>query len=319
MTLDPQAKAILDQIAKSPMPRLHQVPADVARQMFEITCQLTDMKNLPIGKVEDRTIPGPDGRPLAVRIYTPVAAPAGPLPVLVFFHGGGFVIGSLDTHDAPCRLLANDARCLVVSVDYRLAPEHRFPAAVDDCIAAVQWVARNAAEIGADPNRIAVGGDSAGGNLSAVVAQQLRDAGGPRVVFQLLIYPATDALHEGLSRTANAQGYMLDQELMTWFFTQYIGSLDGTGVDLGEPRFSPLRHPNLANLGTVHVIVAGFDPLRDEGIAYAEALKAAGNSVTLAEFPGQIHGFCSMGGVIAAGRTALEEGAAKLKEAFAAA
>lgn len=317
MTLDPQAKAIIDQIARSPLPRLHQVPASVARQMFEITCKLTDMKDLPIGRVEERSIPGPDGTQLPIRIYTPVAAPSGPLPVLVFFHGGGFVIGSLDTHDSPCRLLANEARCLVVSVDYRLAPEHRFPSAVDDCLAAVTWVARNAGEINADPTRIAVGGDSAGGNLSAVVAQQLRDAGGPKIAFQLLIYPATDALHEGLSRTANAEGYMLDKDLMTWFFVQYLG--DGTDVDLADPRFSPLRHPNLANLGTVHVIVAGFDPLRDEGIAYAEALKAAGNKVTLSEFPGQIHGFCSMAGVIEAGRAALVEGAALMKAAFAAA
>nr|BAA82510.1 esterase HDE [Oleomonas sagaranensis] len=315
MTLDAQAKAILDQIARSPMPKLHQVPASVARQMFEISCKLTEIKNLPIGRVEDRVIPGPDDTELPIRIYTPVAAPPGPLPVLVFFHGGGFVIGSLDSHDAPCRLIANEARCLVVSVDYRLAPENRFPAAVDDCLAAVTWVARNAAEINADPTRIAVGGDSAGGNLSAVVSQQLRDAGGPKIVFQLLIYPATDALHEGLSRTSNAEGYMLDKDLMSWFFAQYLG--DGGGVDLADPRFSPLRHANLGNLGTIHVVVAGFDPLRDEGIAYAEALKAAGNKVTLSEFKGQIHGFCSMAGVIEAGRTALVEGAALLKEAFA--
>lgn len=315
MTLDPQAKAILEQIARSPMPKLHQVPASVARQMFEITCKLTEIKNLPIGRVEDRVIPGPDDTQLPIRLYTPVAAPPGPLPVLVFFHGGGFVIGSLDSHDSPCRLIANEARCLVVSVDYRLAPEHRFPAAVEDCLAAVGWVARNAAEINADPTRIAVGGDSAGGNLSAVVAQQLRDAGGPKIVFQLLIYPATDALHEGLSRTSNAEGYMLDKDLMNWFFAQYLG--DGSGVDLADPRFSPLRHADLGNLGTIHVIVAGFDPLRDEGVAYAEALKAAGNTVTLSVFNGQIHGFCSMAGVIEAGRTALVEGAALLKETFA--
>ncbi|MFA5122183.1 alpha/beta hydrolase [Zavarzinia sp.] len=314
MTLDPQAKAILEQIAKSPLPKLHQVPAGVARQMFEISCKLTDLKDVPIGKVEDRTIPGPGGD-LPIRIYTPVAAPAGPLPVLVFFHGGGFVIGSLDTHDAPCRLLANEARCLVVSVDYRLAPEHRFPAAVDDCLAAVNWVAGHFAEIGADPMRIAVGGDSAGGNLSAVVAQMTRDAGSPKLAFQLLIYPATDALHEGLSRKANAEGYMLDQDLMQWFFNQYVGHL---GLeDLTDPRFSPLRHKDLSKLAPAHVIVAGFDPLRDEGLAYADALRAAGVPVTTAEYPGLIHGFCSMSGVIEAGRTALVEAAARMKEAFA--
>lgn len=319
MTLDPQAKAILDQIARSPLPKMHQVPASVARQMFEMSCQITGMKDLPIGKVTDRTIPGPGGE-IPVRLYTPVAAPAGPLPVLVFFHGGGFVIGSLDSHDDNCRLLSNEAKCLVVAVDYRLAPEHRFPAALEDCIATVEWVARNADEINADPARIAVGGDSAGGNLSAVVAQHMRDRAktdksAPGIVFQLLIYPATDALHEGSSRTANAQGYMLDQDLMAWFFSQYVG--DAEGMDLGDPRVSPLRHPNLSGLGAVHVIVAGFDPLRDEGIAYADALKAAGNDVTLAQFPGQIHGFCSMAGVIEEGRTALSGGAVRLRETFA--
>lgn len=313
MTLDPQAKAILDQIARSPLPKMHQVPASIARQMFEMTCKLTDIKDQPIGKVEDRTMPGPGGD-IGLRIYTPVAPPPGPLPVLVFFHGGGFVIGSLDTHDGGCRLLANEAKCMVVAVDYRLAPEHRFPAAVEDCLAAVHWVARNAPVLGIDATRIAVGGDSAGGNLSAVVTQQLRDNGGPKIVFQLLIYPATDALHEGVSRTANAEGYMLDQELMTWFFHQYIG--DGS-TDLADPRFSPLRHADLTRLPAAHVIVAGFDPLRDEGVAYARALKAAGSDVTLAEFPGQIHGFCSMGGVIAEGRQALVEGAARLREVFA--
>lgn len=319
MTLDPQAKAILDQVARSPLPKMHEVPASVARQMFEMSCQLTDMKNLPIGKVSDRTIPGPGGE-IPIRLYVPVAAPAGPLPVLVYIHGGGFVIGSLDTHDGTCRLLANEAKCLVVAVDYRLAPEHRFPSALEDSIAAVEWVAQNAGEINADPMRIAVGGDSAGGNLSAAVAQHLRDRArtdksAPKVVFQLLIYPATDALHEGTSRTANAQGYMLDQDLMTWFFMQYIG--DAEKADLADPRISPLRHPDLSGLGAVHVVVAGFDPLRDEGIAYAEALKAAGNDVTLASFPGQIHGFCSMAGVIQEGRTALSGGAARLRETFA--
>lgn len=314
MTLDPQAKAILDQIAASPLPRMHQVPAAVARQMFEISCKLLDAKDLPIGKVEDRTIPGPGGD-LPIRIYTPVAPPAGPLPVLLFFHGGGFVVGSIDTHDAPCRLLANEAKCLVVSVDYRLAPEYPFPAAIEDCLAAVNWVARNGGEIGADVTRIAVGGDSAGGNLSAVVAQIARDAGGPPLVFQLLIYPATDALHEGASRAANAEGYMLDQELMTWFFTQYMGALEA--ANLADPRLSPMRHAKLSGLPAAHVIVAGFDPLRDEGLAYADALLSAGVPATTAEFKGQIHGFCSMSGVIEAGRTALLEGAARMKEVFA--
>lgn len=314
MTLDPQAKAILDQIANSPLPKLHQVPASVARQMFEFSCKLLDAKDLPIGKTEDRTIAGPGGD-LALRIYTPVAAPSGPLPVLAFFHGGGFVIGSIETHDAPCRIIANEAKCLVVSVDYRLAPEHRFPAAVDDCLAAVNWIARNGTEIGADVSRIAVGGDSAGGNLAAVVAQLSRDAGGPALAFQMLIYPATDALHEGLSRTANAEGYMLDQELMAWFFTQYIGSPDQ--ANLADPRLSPMRHEKLAGLPPAHVIVAGFDPLRDEGLAYAQALTEAGVAVTTAEFKGQIHGFCSMSGVIEAGRTALVGGAAAMKAAFA--
>lgn len=317
MTLDPQVQALLDQMAAIAGPKIHQVVPALARQMMDAMIQLVDARDVPIGRVEEQTIPGP-GRPITLRVYTPVAAPGGLLPVLVFFHGGGFVIGSLKSHDAPCRQLANSAKCLVVSVDYRLAPEAPFPAAVDDALAATRWVLDHGAEIGADATRVAVGGDSAGGNLAAVVAQQLRDAGAPMPVFQLLIYPAvdlTDATDRGFaSRTANANGYFLDNDMMRWFLGHYVA----TSADRNDPRLSPLRHPRLAGLPPAYVVVAGYDPLHDEGVAYAEALRSAGVATTLADYPGQIHGFVSFSGVVAEGRRALEAAGAALKAAFAA-
>lgn len=317
MTLDPQVQGLLDQMAALAAPKIHQVPPVIARQMMETMIQLVDARDVPIGRIDERTVPGAGGD-LALRLYTPVAAPGSLLPVLVFFHGGGFVIGSLQSHDAPCRQLANGAKCLVVSVAYRLAPEAPFPAAVDDALAATQWVFDHAAEIGADATRLAVGGDSAGGNLAAVVAQQRRDAGRPAPMFQLLFYPAVDLTDDPAagftSRQAHATGYFLELEMMAWFLQHYVPA----GVDAAEPRLSPLRHPKLAGLPAAYVAVAGYDPLHDEGVAYARALEAAAVPTTLVEYPGQIHGFISFGGAVEDGRRALEAAAAALKAAFAA-
>ncbi len=317
MTLDPQIRALLDQMAAMGAPKIHHVAPAIARQMMETMIQLVDARDVPIGKVEDRTIPGGGGS-LALRLYTPVAAPGGLLPILVFFHGGGFVIGSLQSHDAPCRQLANSAKCLVVSVAYRLAPEAPFPAAVDDALAATQWVFDHAAEIGGDATRLAVGGDSAGGNLATVVAQQARDAGRPAPMFQVLLYPAVDLTaapdRDFRSRLANANGYFLELDMMAWFLQHYVPA----GTDAADPRLSPLRHPRLGGLPPAYIAVAGYDPLHDEGVAYAAALEAAGVPVALVEYPGQIHGFISFGGAVAAGRRALEAAGAALKSAFAA-
>jgi acetyl esterase len=225
------------------------------------------------------------------------------------------VIGDLETHDTLCRELANGAGCAVVAVDYRLGPENRFPAAADDCIAATRWVRANAAGLGIDPALLAVGGDSAGGNLAAVVSIALRDAGDPPIAFQLLIYPATDMRRSAPSHTSNGQGYVLTSDTITYFHDHYI---DDTAHDL-DWRASPLLHADLSRLPPAFVLTAGFDPLRDEGLAYADALAAAGNATTYVCFDRQIHGFILMGKVLDEAHAAVALCASELRRAFAAA
>jgi acetyl esterase len=262
-----------------------------------------------VQKVENRTIPI-EGAEIAVRIYTPEGE--GPFPVLVYYHGGGWVIGNLETVDVPCRMLANRAGCIVVSVDYRLAPEHKFPTAAEDAYAAVQWVAEHAVEIGADPGRIAVGGDSAGGNLAAVVSLMAREQGGPSLAYQMLFYPVTNHSYDTDSYRENAEGYFLTKNTMIWFWNHYLrDEMDGQ-----HPYASPLLAEDLSGLPPALVITAGFDPLRDEGEAYAERLKAAGVPVEATRYDGMIHGFIWMPGVLAASRDAINRAANALKEAF---
>jgi acetyl esterase len=248
-----------------------------------------------------------------VRVYTPRDAGAGPLPGLVFFHGGGFVLCNLDTHDGLCRGLANAAGCVVVSVDYRLAPEHRYPAAPDDCYAATQWVAKNGGELGIDVTRIAVGGDSAGGNLTAVVAQMARDRGGPKLRFQLLIYPVTQHAFETESYRENAEGYFLTVGMMRWFWDQYLEKPEHGR----EAYASPLRAASFANLPPGLCITAGYDPLRDEGEAYAARLREAGVPLPATRYAGMFHGFLSMNLQLDKAREALAEAAAALRSALA--
>ena len=268
--------------------------------------------DVDIYRVEDRQIPGP-AQPIKVRIYAPQASKEhSSLPVLVWYHGGGFVIGDLDSHDSACRALANQAECLVVAVDYRLAPEHKFPGAVEDCEAALHWVAAHATELGGDPGRIAVGGDSAGGNLAAVVALLAREKGGPKLCFQLLIYPCVAPEPETPSHHQFAEGYLLTRKTITWFFKQYLRS----SKDTRDPRYAPLEEKDLSLLPPALVIVAGFDPLRDEGVDYAKALIDAGNQVTLSNYEGMIHGFYLMGGMLDKANQAIEESAEHLKSAF---
>ena len=307
--LDPQAKALLD--AMPPMPDFDGIPVDVLRQgMAAQNALAPGQEPEPVARVLDRSIPGADGD-VPVRIYTPSGD--GPFPVLVYFHGGGFVLCDLDTHDGTCRSLANGAGAVVVSVDYRLAPEHAWPAAPEDCYAATRWVAENAEGIGADSTRIAVGGDSAGGNLAAVVALMARDRGGPSLRFQLLIYPVTDCDFETASYRDNATGYFLTTDMMKWFWRQYLAQ----DADAKQPYASPLRAQDLANLAPALVITAGYDPLRDEGEAYAQRLREAGCDATLSQYPGMFHGFFAMGALLDEARRAVGEAGDALRKALA--
>lgn len=309
MTLDPQARTLLDFMEAQGTPRLNTLSPAEARQSVAAFAQLGGEPE-PINRVENRTLPGPEA-PIPVRVYTP--AGDGPFPVLVFFHGGGWVICDLDTHDPVCRHLANAAQCIVVSVDYRLAPEHKFPAAVDDCYAAMTWVMNNAGSINGDPTRVAVGGDSAGGNLAAVTALMARDRGETPPVFQLLVYPATDYYLPGTpSVKENAEGYFLTRDDMAWFWNHYLRNSE----DAANPYACPLRAESLAALPPALVITAEFDPLRDEGEMYAARLGESGVATTLVRFDGMIHGFFSMAGVLEQGRKAVALAAAELRSAF---
>jgi acetyl esterase len=307
MALDAHVKALLEQMAALKMPKSWEVGPQAARAAMKMS--IFRKGNTPIGKVEDRTIPGPGGE-LAVRIYTPLTTSSNVLAGLVFFHGGGFVLGDLDTHDDLCRVLANESGFRVVSVDYRLAPEHPFPAAVDDCFAATKWVAANAATLGIDAKRLAVGGDSAGGNLAAVVSQLARDDG-PQIAFQLLIYPVAQlGAPDTPSMRENAKGYFLEKEGMDWFTRLYAPDKDSRH----DPRLSPLQAKDLSGLPPAYVITAGFDPLRDEGRDYADALDKAGVSITYVNYPGMVHGFFSMRSLIPKAREAVAAAAAALRE-----
>ncbi|WP_089718107.1 alpha/beta hydrolase [Candidatus Entotheonella palauensis] len=311
MPLDPQAQTLLDKIAAANVPPLHELTIEEARQA-NANLFITRHEPQAVRAVEDRVIPSPAGagHGTPIRVYTPQGD--GPFPVLVYFHGGGWVVGSLETHDAQCRALSHGASCVVVAVDYRLAPEHKFPAAIEDCDAATQWVAENAASLGGDPDRLAVGGDSAGGNLAAVVALWARDRGTPYLAFQLLIYPATDMHCGTASQQENAEGYLLTRDAIIWFRDQYLRS----DADVPHPDASPLLAPSLDDLPPALIITAEFDPLRDEGEAYAARLQAAGVPVMLKRYDGMIHGLFNLGHVLDQGQQVIEDCALALRRMF---
>jgi acetyl esterase len=313
MPLDPQAEHILGLVKKAGLPELWQLTPDQAREQYVLrVAKLADKQ--PVFRAYDRRIPGP-GQDLAIRIYEPRAArPGEKFPVLLWLHGGGFVIGNLETHDHACRALATRAECLVVAVDYRLAPESKFPAAVEDCMAALRWLALHAVEIGADPARIAVGGDSAGGNLATVCAILARNDGYPKLAHQLLIYPCTAPEPETPSHRKFAEGHLLTRNTITWFYKQYLRS----PRESSDFRFAPLIAEDLSSLPPALLLVAGYDPLRDEGVDYAKRLIEAGNRVTLVNYEGMIHGFLLMGGAVDAAKRALGQCADALRDAFAA-
>ena len=311
MALDPQAANVIDLIVKSGRPPYHQLTPKDARQMFRETRPASTPPAPQIGAVRDVLTEGAQAIPL--RVYRPPGvSDSRRLPVLVYFHGGGWVIGDLETHDVLCRQLTAEAGVSVIAVDYRLAPEHKFPAAADDAWAATRWIAAHAAELGVDADRLAVGGDSAGGNLAAVVALLAREAGGPRIALQILLYPVTDLVSESQSYADLADGYMLTRDSMRWFRAQYLARAQ----DAADWRVSPLRAPSLVGLPPALVVTAGYDPLRDEGEAYARRLREAGVSVDAVSFGGMIHGFVPMGKLIDTGNRAVTLIAGSLRHAL---
>ena len=312
MAIDPQAQKVLDLIKQAGLPEIWQLTPDQAREQYRMRVDKLALKE-PIFRVYDRNIPGP-GQDLGIRVYQPREPKTGEkFPVLLWFHGGGFVIGDLDSHDSACRALANQADCLVVAVDYRLAPESKFPAAVEDCFATLRWLALHVVELGGDPMRMAVGGDSAGGNLAAVVAILARNDGYPRLAGQLLIYPCVAPEPETPSHKKFAEGYVLTRNAITWFYKSYVRS----PKEYYDFRFAPLVADDLSNLPPAFVLVAGFDPLRDEGVDYAKRLVESGNPVTLSNYEGMVHGFYLMGGAVDAAKRAIAESAGHLRRWFA--
>lgn len=311
MTLDPQAQAILDTAEEAGAPPLEDMPLDEARAALDGIPDTYGIALADVAAVETLAIPGPAG-PIDTRIVRPSDAVAAP-PVLIYYHGGGWVLGHVESHLREARYYANKASCVVVVPGYRLAPEALFPAAVEDCTAVLEWVAANGKSLGVDASRIAVGGDSAGGNLAAVVAQIARDRGAPRITFQLLVYPVTDAYQDTASYREKGEGYFLSKSMMAWFINTYLSN----PRERDDARVSPLRAADLLGLPPAFVITAEYDPLHDEGEAYAMRLRDAGVAVDYQSRAGQIHGFMSMAGAIDVGRQGLDAAADALRRAFA--
>ena len=309
MPLDPQAQAVIDQVNALGLPPVWEVSPQQAR----INAASRPRPAGPaVAAVENLSIPGPDGA-VPIRVYTP--AGPGPFPILVWFHGGGWVLGDLESADPTARHLCHGANCVVLSVDYRLAPETKFPGPAEDCYAATVWAAQNAANLNADPSRIAVGGDSAGGNLAAAVSLMAADRRGPDLAHQLLVYPVTDRNYQTASYIDNAQGYMLARDAMQWYWDAYLADES----DAANPYAAPMQAPSLAGQPPALIITAEYDPLRDEGEAYGSRLQAAGVATTITRYHGMIHGFFGMVGVMDQSRDAVNQAAAALQAAFASA
>ncbi|WP_428487561.1 alpha/beta hydrolase [Rhodopila sp.] len=298
MPVDPQIQTLLD--LRAALPPLHTLTVPEAREQFAARA-IPGLRIPKVARVTNRDMQAPAGS-LALRVYTPIGE--GRFPLIVFFHGSGFVVCNLDTHDGMCRNLCAGTGCVVVSVDYRLAPEHKFPAATDDCLAATRWAVANAAALGADPGQVFVAGDSAGGNLAAVTALRIRDEGGPALLGQLLIYPVTDYHDAGMpSMTENADGYGLTRKGMHWFWGHYLAD----PVHAAHPHASPLRAATLAGLPPALVVTAEYDPLRDEGEAYADRLRQAGVATRMKRWDGMNHGFFNVPGVVERASIAIDE------------
>jgi len=312
--LDAEARLLLDlmeQAVKDVRPRLHTLPHAKGRAAVDKMSEDSEAPPPEVAATIDGAIDAPDGQ-VRLRRYRPIGVEGARLPTLVYYHGGGWVIGSIETHDSTCRRLANKSRCQVISVDYRLAPEHPFPTPTDDALLAFRHIRDNAALFDADAARIAVGGDSAGGNIAAVLCQACKRAGEPMPAFQMLIYPATDARRQTESHRLFCDGYFLTQELIEWFWQAYAP----TGTDLTDLRLSPLLAADVSGLPPAFVLTAGFDPLRDEGRAYADRLIDAGVKTTYVNYPGTIHGFFSLTRFLKQGLRANDEAAAVMAAHF---
>ncbi len=311
MQLDAESQAFLDLIKKLGRPPIQSLPPAQAKEVFR-RGRLATQPDLPqVDRVKEYDAPGPHG-PVPVRVYRGAGtADAGPLPVHVYYHGGGWVLGDLDSHDWVCRRIANAGQCAVVSVDYRMAPEHVFPAAYDDSLAALQWTVANADRLRFDAKKVSVGGDSAGGNLAAAVAIACRDDAGPQLCAQILVYPAVDLSMSGDYYGRFTKDLILTDDTMRWFIDLYIPAVD----QRKDRRASPLA-ASLANLPQTLVILAGFDPLCAEGEIYAEKLKSLGCDVTVRRYPGQLHGFLSNGKLLPKANDAIEDIAQALRRAY---
>jgi acetyl esterase len=310
MAIDPDTQTVIDMIRLAGRPPFEALTPAEARQTYSASRKLLQPPPEDVAESRDTTVPGPLG-PIGVRLYRPVGTSASDvLPALMYYHGGGWLLGDLDSHDVACRRFANAARCRIVSVDYRMAPEHVFPAAVDDCAAVTRWVFENAGDLHIDPAKVAVGGDSAGGNLAAVMALMSRDGALPKLAFQLLIYPATDMAMTTVSSTTTGPGVPLTSTTMKWFIDHYA---KGHETDW---RASPIRAATVAGTAPALVLTCGVDPLRDEGLDYAKRLEREGVRVVQIHYSDQIHGFMSMGRLIRAADQAIDMMARVLKQAL---
>ena len=303
MPIDPLVASMLEQMAAAGAPALSEMSPQDARAMYR------EMQ-APLPKPELASVEDTEADKTPVRIYRTSEALS---PCVVYFHGGGWVIGDLETHDSVCRQLALGTGATVMAVDYRLAPEHPFPAALDDCYAAACWASSHAVELNIDPNRMAVAGDSAGGNLATCVCLRIKAEGGPRLCHQLLVYPATDTAMDTASHKENAEGYLLTRDSMVWFWDHYLGK---GGANKSSPYAAPIKAESLAGLPPACIITAEFDPLRDEGEAYGKALAAAGVPTLVKRFDGMIHGFFGMTDALTGSKAAMDLATAELKKAF---
>jgi acetyl esterase len=310
MPLDSRAKRLLDMIAAG-RTDVSLLSPDAMRAAMSQLAQAVDAKHISIGASEDREIPGPAGG-IPLRIYTPATTTAGILPALIYFHGGTGVFCSIETHEGLCRILANESGCLVISVGYRLAPEHKFPAALEDAHAASEWVFAHCGGLGIDPKRVAMGGDSAGATLAAVVCQQAKQMSGPDIALQVLLCPVTDLGLNSSSRIAFSEGYFFDMATLAWALGHYLPA----DADLTDPRLSPLRAADLSGLPPAHIHTAEFDPFRDDGKAYAQALDRAGVPIAYTCHQGMIHHFYCMAGAIPSARVAVKDIGDALKAAL---